>query len=44
MLKPLMLAVLVTALPLAATAESITMLANTSPPYADSRLPDQGVD
>ncbi len=47
MLKPLMLATLMATLSLAAnadtTAERVTMLANTSPPYADARLPEKGL-
>ena len=43
MLKQLCLVLMVIVLPLKATAETVTMLANTSPPYADIRLENQGL-
>jgi polar amino acid transport system substrate-binding protein len=43
MFKRLMPALLLALLPLISLAEPVRMLANTSPPYADSKLPEQGL-
>jgi polar amino acid transport system substrate-binding protein len=43
MFKRLMPALMLAVLPLISLAEPVRMLANTSPPYADSKLPEQGL-